>query len=144
VTVSRHPAPTGRPAVREIRCHWAKSVGSRFRASLSQAHALSGLHRSRLNLCMATRSAGGGSTNVKRWRDGQMALRWCAAGMLEASKQFRRVNGFLHLHALRSHEGSLQFQPVASGGDFTPLAGIAVGSGRARAGLQLGVQLHGE
>ena len=41
------------------------------------------------------------STNVKRWRDGQMALRWCAAGMLEASKQFRRVNGFLHLPALR-------------------------------------------
>jgi transposase-like protein len=42
------------------------------------------------------------STNVKRWRDGQMALRWCAAGMVEASKQFRRVNGFLHLPALRS------------------------------------------
>jgi transposase-like protein len=41
------------------------------------------------------------SANVKRWRDGQMALRWCAAGMLEASKQFRRVNGFLHLPALR-------------------------------------------
>ena len=41
------------------------------------------------------------STNVKRWRDGQMALRWCAAGMLEASKQFRRVNGFLHLPGLR-------------------------------------------
>jgi transposase-like protein len=35
------------------------------------------------------------STNVKRWRDGQMALRWCAAGMLEATKQFRKVNGFL-------------------------------------------------
>ena len=31
-----------------------------------------------------------------------MALRWCAAGMLEASKQFRRVNGFLHLPALRA------------------------------------------
>lgn len=36
------------------------------------------------------------STNVKRWRDGDMALRWCAAGMLEARKQFRRVNGHLH------------------------------------------------
>ena len=42
------------------------------------------------------------STNVKRWRDGQMALRWCAAGMLEAKKQFRRVNGYLHLKALRA------------------------------------------
>jgi putative transposase len=40
------------------------------------------------------------STNVKRWRDGQMAC-WCAAGMLEATKQFRKVNGFLHLPALR-------------------------------------------
>ena len=25
--------------------------------------------------------------NVKRWRDGQMALRWCAAGMIEAGEQ---------------------------------------------------------
>lgn len=41
------------------------------------------------------------SSNVKRWRDGQMALRWCAAGMGEAAKQFRRVNGHLHLGALR-------------------------------------------
>jgi putative transposase len=35
------------------------------------------------------------SANVKNWRDGQMALRWCAAGMAEATKQFRRVNGFI-------------------------------------------------
>src|SRR3954452_17048920 len=40
--------------------------------------------------------------NVKRWRDGQMALRWCASGMVEASKQFRRVNGHLHLPKLRA------------------------------------------
>ena len=40
--------------------------------------------------------------NVKRWRDGQMALRWCAAGMIEASRQFRRVNGHLHLPGLRT------------------------------------------
>lgn len=33
------------------------------------------------------------SRNVKRWRDGRMALRWAAAGMLEAQKQFRRVKG---------------------------------------------------
>jgi putative transposase len=39
--------------------------------------------------------------NVKHWRDGQMALRWCAAGMVEAGKQFRRVNGHLHLRTLR-------------------------------------------
>ena len=40
--------------------------------------------------------------NVKRWRDGQMALRWCAAGMIEAGKQFRRVNSHLHLPTLRA------------------------------------------
>ena len=42
------------------------------------------------------------SANVKRWRDGQMALRWCAAGMAEAGHQFRRVNGHLHLPKLRA------------------------------------------
>ncbi len=40
--------------------------------------------------------------NIKRWRDEHMALRWCAAGMVEAGKQFRRVNGHLHLPALRA------------------------------------------
>ena len=42
------------------------------------------------------------SRNVKNWRDGTMALRWCAAGMLEADHQFRRVNGHLHLPKLRA------------------------------------------
>ena len=49
------------------------------------------------------------ANNVKRWRDGQMALRWCAAGMGEAAKQFRRVNGHLHLPALRPRLNS-QFE----------------------------------
>ncbi len=31
-----------------------------------------------------------------------MVLRWVAAGMGEAAKQFRRVNGHLHLPALRA------------------------------------------
>lgn len=42
------------------------------------------------------------SRNVKRWRDGQMALRWCVARVIEAGKQFRRVNGHLHLRTLRA------------------------------------------
>jgi putative transposase len=42
------------------------------------------------------------SKNVKRWRDGQMALRWSAAGILEGGHQFRRVNGHLHLPKLRA------------------------------------------
>ena len=41
------------------------------------------------------------AANVKRWQDGQMVLRWMAAGMGEAATQFRRVNGYLHLPALR-------------------------------------------
>jgi putative transposase len=40
--------------------------------------------------------------NVKRWHDGKMALRWRAAGMVEAGKQFRRVNGHMHLTTLRA------------------------------------------
>src|SRR4051794_19896389 len=41
------------------------------------------------------------ASNVKNWRDGTRALRWCAAGMVEAGKQFRRVNGHMHLRSLR-------------------------------------------
>jgi hypothetical protein len=42
------------------------------------------------------------SKNVRRWQDGTMALRWCAAGMPGAGHQFRRVNGHLHLPRLRA------------------------------------------
>ena len=52
--------------------------------------------------------------NVKRWRDGQMALRWCAAGMVEAGKQFRRVNGHLHLRALRAALERQVAEPVGA------------------------------
>ena len=31
--------------------------------------------------------------NVKRWRDGEMIKRWCAAGMLNAERSFRRLKG---------------------------------------------------
>ena len=31
-----------------------------------------------------------------------MAMCWCAAGMVETSGQFRRVNGHLHLAVLRA------------------------------------------
>ena len=39
--------------------------------------------------------------NVKRWRSGEMAMRWVAAGMLDAEKQFRKVNGYRDLHILK-------------------------------------------
>ncbi len=59
------------------------------------------------------------ASNVKRWRDGQMALRWCAAGMIEAGKQFRRVNGHLHLRALRDTLNKLTEPVGATGHDET-------------------------
>jgi DNA-binding transcriptional ArsR family regulator len=37
---------------------------------------------------------------------GTMALRWCAAGMIPADKQFRRVNGHLHLPALATRSSA--------------------------------------
>jgi putative transposase len=40
--------------------------------------------------------------NVKRWRNAGMALRWTAAGMLEAAKGFRRLKAHKHLPALRA------------------------------------------
>ena len=38
--------------------------------------------------------------NVKRWRDASMALRWTAAGMIEAAKGFRRLKAHKQLPAL--------------------------------------------
>jgi len=40
------------------------------------------------------------SRNVKRWQNGDMCLRWTAAGMLEAERQFRKIIGYQHLAAL--------------------------------------------
>ena len=39
--------------------------------------------------------------NVKRWRHAEMALRWTAAGMLEAQKTFRRLKAYRQLPVLR-------------------------------------------
>ena len=57
--------------------------------------------------------------NVKRWRGGEMALRWTAAGMLDAERSFRRVKGFRELGALqaalRRHAANVDRKEV---GDF--------------------------
>ena len=49
--------------------------------------------------------------NVKRWRGGTMVLRWVAAGVLEAAKGFRRVNGCKEMPtlvtALRARDAQL-------------------------------------
>jgi putative transposase len=40
------------------------------------------------------------SRNVKRWQSGEMCLRWTAAGMIEAERQFRRIVGHADLAKL--------------------------------------------
>jgi putative transposase len=40
--------------------------------------------------------------NVKRWRDASMALRWTAAGMMEAKKGFRRLMAYKQLPTLKA------------------------------------------
>jgi len=40
--------------------------------------------------------------NVKRWRNTDMALRWTAAGMMEAAKGFRRLKAHKHLPTLKA------------------------------------------
>src|SRR5262249_23259635 len=40
--------------------------------------------------------------NVKRWRNAAMALRWTAAGMMEAAKGFRRLKAYKQLPVLRA------------------------------------------
>ncbi len=52
--------------------------------------------------------------NVKRWRPGDMRLRWTAAGMLEAERQFRRIVGYRDLAKLAiavEHEVALATSP---------------------------------
>ena len=40
--------------------------------------------------------------NVKRWRNAEMALRWTAAGLLEAKKTFRRLKAYRQLPILKA------------------------------------------
>jgi transposase-like protein len=56
--------------------------------------------------------------NVKRWQDGDMRLRWAAAGMLAAASQFRRVKGYRQLPhlaaALRHTVGATDPSTIAA------------------------------
>jgi transposase-like protein len=53
------------------------------------------------------------SRNVKRWQSGEMCLRWTAAGMLEAERQFRRIIGHAdHARLALAVEKQLQPQPT--------------------------------
>ena len=65
-------------------------MGTRLRRSLATTNAAESLiSRTRLV-----------KRNVKRWRGGQMMLRWVAAGILEAVKGFRRLKGYADMPAL--------------------------------------------
>jgi len=48
--------------------------------------------------------------NVKRWRNAAMALRWTAAGMMEAVKGFRRLKAYKQLPVLKSCTCSTSIQ----------------------------------
>jgi hypothetical protein len=50
--------------------------------------------------------------NVKRWRNAAMALRWTAAGMMEAAKGFRRLKAYRHLPALKAALAAYQSKYV--------------------------------
>jgi hypothetical protein len=61
------------------------------------------------------------NSNVTRWRDGQMVLRWTAAGMLNAERFFRRIKGHKQMpqlvYALRRHahpETGARGEPVGT------------------------------
>ncbi len=57
------------------------------------------------------------SARVKRWRDGEMMVRWMATAMREASMKVRRIAGHKNMpklvRALRTHERIEQRENVA-------------------------------
>ncbi len=59
--------------------------------------------------------------NVKSWQSGDMRLRWSAAGMLEAERQFRRIIGYRDLAKL-----ALAVEREVAAAAATPTVGDAV------------------
>ena len=72
-------------------------VGGRLAASLTNTNCI----ESMISIARDT------TKNVKRWRDGKMIKRWCAAGMVNAERSFRRLKGYRQMPtfvaALASH-----------------------------------------
>jgi hypothetical protein len=52
------------------------------------------------------------SRNVKRWQSGDMCLRWTAAGMLEAERQFRKIIGYAKLANAVEHDLAARRAPA--------------------------------
>jgi hypothetical protein len=59
-------------------------VGGRLAASLTNTNCI----ESMISIARDT------TKNVQRWRDGKTIKRWCAAGMLNAERSFRRLKGY--------------------------------------------------
>jgi putative transposase len=64
-----------------------------LRRSLSTSNAI----ESMISIARTTTS------NVKNWKNGAMAKRWCAVGMLEAERSFRKLRGHKDLKAFTSN-----------------------------------------
>jgi putative transposase len=86
---------------RRLDAEYPSAAGS-IREGLAETLTVLTLHLSaRLQRSLATTNAAESllsrtrhvKRNVKRWRGGQMMLRWVAAGVLEAVKGFRRLKG---------------------------------------------------
>ena len=76
---------------------------------------------SMIAICRAT------SRNVKRWQNGDMCLRWTAAGMLEAEAQFRKIIGYKHLAALAlAVERDVAAERAATSRSTTPPTNIDI------------------
>jgi putative transposase len=59
-------------------------VGGRLAASLTNTNCI----ESMISIARDT------TKNAKRWRDDKMTKRWCAAGMLNTERSFRRRKGY--------------------------------------------------
>jgi len=75
--------------------------------------------------------------NVNRWQSGEMALRWTAAGMLEAEGQFRRIIGYQQLAKLAV---AIDREPVASAPteEVAPRQCVVTARGRRRSSTTSG------
>jgi hypothetical protein len=71
---------------------------------LQNSGKLGDIHRdpARLTAQADIETAPRASAALKRWQNTAMALRWTAAGILEATKGFRRLKAYKHLPALRA------------------------------------------
>jgi hypothetical protein len=69
--------------------------------------------------------------NVKRWRNAAMALRWTAAGMMEAAKGFRRLKAYKYLPVLRAAFAAHHSKHVTQGVEVNADARIASSTGDA-------------